>query len=286
MMVNVIGNRVGIFIPTLNASDQIDRIVQTVDESSVPLANIFVIDSESTDDTVSRLEQHRVEYKIMLRKDFSHGFVRHEAVLHFQGKVDYLLMLTQDVVFTADAIDRIIAGIDALPEVGVSYGRQKSSHKNTVEFYDRRFNYPEKSELKGKNDVNRLGPSTYFSSDAFSIYRIKAILDVGNFPPEIEFAEDAYMAAKMILQGWKVFYNAQAVVIHNNVSSYRDLYRRYRHISKFYHDQKWLTDYFGSNYGKGRKLVIFELKESFRRHSIRLFFDVIISTLIKFVGYR
>lgn len=286
MMGNFIGNRVGIFIPTLNAANQIDRIVETIKKSSIPLSNVFFIDSESTDNTVSLLQQYQVKYQIILQKNFSHGFVRHEAVLHFQNKVDYLLMMTQDVIFTEESIDQLISGIDKNPEAGVSYGRQRNSHKNSVEYYDRYFNYPRQSQLKSRKDIKKLGPSTYFSSDAFSIYRMTAVVDVGNFPADVEFAEDAYMAAKMILQGWSVYYNADAVVVHNNVSGYRDLYKRYRHISKFYHNQKWISDSFGTNYDKGRKLVIFELKESWRNRSIRLFFDIIISSLIKFAAYR
>ncbi|EGF47387.1 hypothetical protein AAULR_25056, partial [Lacticaseibacillus rhamnosus MTCC 5462] len=77
---------------------QIDRIVSTISKSMVPLSNVFIIDSESTDNTLVLLQRYKVEHQVMLRRDFSHGFVRHEAVNHFRDKVDYLLMLTQDVV--------------------------------------------------------------------------------------------------------------------------------------------------------------------------------------------
>lgn len=284
-MENTDGSNVGIFIPTLNAANQIDRIVSTISKSMVPLSNVFIIDSESTDNTLVLLQRYKVEHQVMLRRDFSHGFVRHEAVNHIRDKVDYLLMLTQDVVFTPESIDRLVLGILTNSAIGVSYGRQRTTNENTVEFYDRKFNYPEKSQLKSSKDIKDLGPSTYFSSDAFSIYRIDAVIDIGNFPKDVEFAEDAYVAAKMILSGWQVYYNADAVVVHNNVSGYRDLYRRYRHISKFYHTQSWIADSFGENYGKGRRLVTFELKESWRKRSFGLFFDVLISSFIKLVAY-
>jgi rhamnosyltransferase len=277
--------RVGIFVPTLNAAGQINRIIATLEESSVPLSNLFVIDSESSDGTTKALQNQHITYQTISRKDFSHGLVRKKAANYFRNKVDFLLMFTQDVIFTKESIDSLIQGIVSKPNVGVSYGKQRSTRQNSAEYYDRYFNYPDKSRVKKKSDIPKLGPSTYFSSDAFSIYRLSAVFDIGNFPEEINFAEDAYMSAKLILTGWDVYYNARAEVIHNNLSGYRDLYLRYRYIAKFYHSQKWIGDHFGTNYGKGKKLVLFELKESWRNMSPRLFFDVIISSAIKFVAY-
>ncbi|QVI33927.1 glycosyltransferase family 2 protein [Lacticaseibacillus chiayiensis] len=280
------GKRVGIFIPTLNAENQIERIIEVIRESFVPLDNVYVIDSESTDWTLNILKNNEIEYKSIPRKDFSHGLVRYKAVQYFKNKVDYLLMMTQDVVFTEEAIDSLILGINSNPDVGVSYAKQRSTDSNAAEYYDRLFSYPDESRIKRRADIPKMGPSTYFSSDAFSIYRIDALLDVGNFPKDIEFAEDVYVAAKLILNGWSIFYNADAVVLHNNLSGYGDLYRRYRHISKFYKEQRWIGDEFGKNYGMGKRLVAYELKESIKKHSIRLFLDVMISSAIKVIAYR
>lgn len=279
------GKRVGIFIPTLNAESEIDRIVTEIKKSSVPLANLYIIDSNSTDDTVAILGKDNIMFKVIQRENFSHGHVRNEAAEHFRNKVDYLVMLTQDVIFTAQAIDQLILGIVNNPRVGISYGQQRSTKLKTVEYYDRVFSYPDHSQLKSKADIPKLGASTYFSSDAFSIYRLDALFDVGNFPVDINFAEDVYVAGKMILKEWDIFYNARAKVIHNNVSDYKDLFRRYKHISRFYHEQAWLSENFGGNSDKGRRLVVFEIKEAFRKHSITLLYDVIVSSLIKLLAY-
>ena len=281
-----IGNSVGFFIPTLNAEKNIDRIISSIEQSCVPVENLYVIDSESTDGTVCKLEQYKVQYDVMERRKFSHVSVRHKAFDFFKNSMNYIIMATQDVIFSHEAINLLVEGIFKNQEAGVSYGRQISTKPDTVEYYDKLFNYPEKSKLKSKKMISDLGADTFFSSDAFSIYRISALKAVDDFPQQISFAEDAYVAAKLILADWEVYYNADSIVIHNNISGYISLFKRYREISNFYRTQKWIKDAFGANYDKGRKLVIFELQQAARRHSVKLFIDVLMTSTIKLIAYK
>ncbi|WP_407633281.1 glycosyltransferase [Lacticaseibacillus paracasei] len=284
-MVQAKWKNVGIFIPTLNAGSNVGRIFSAVKNSLVPTENIYVLDSESTDDTLNELEKLGISHNTVLRKDFSHGAVRANAVNFFGDEIDYIIMITQDVDFSAESINTLVMGIMDKKNVGVSYGRQISTNKETVEYYDRQFNYPLHSLLKTREMISQLGPNTYFSSDAFSVYRISALRDVGNFPVDVLFAEDVFVAAKLILKGWAVYYNANSVVTHNNISGYVSLFNRYRDIASFYSNQKWIKDAFGANYSKGKKLVKFELRQALKQRSVKLFIDIVITSAVKLIAY-
>lgn len=281
-----INKKVGIFIPTLNAEGSIDEIISAINSSVIPVENVLVIDSESTDSTARKLKKYNVLTRTIARSSFSHGKVRRMAVELMKSRVDFLVVMTQDVKLTSASINKLIEGIQNNPRVGVSYGCQRSTHIDTVEYLDKKFNYPEKSQLKSKDLISQLGASTYFSSDAFAVYRIEAVLQVGNFPEDVKFAEDAYLAGKLILSEWQVFYNAEAIVYHDNLSNHLDLYKRYRNIAKFYQNERWLSDVFGGNMGKGRKLVLFELKQALVVKSPGLFLDVLVSSSLKLLAYK
>ena len=279
-------SKIGIFVPTLNAEKSIETIISAINESSLDLENLFVIDSESTDSTVEILKKRGIAYRTVKREEFSHGRVRRDAINHFRKQADFVIMLTQDVVFGARELNKLVTGIVRREDVGVSYMRQVCTKKHTVEFLDRQFNYPKTSAIKNAATISVLGPSTFFSSDAFAIYRVQAVISVGNFPANVDFSEDSYMAAKLVLAGWSVYYNADAKVIHNNIANYKELYFRYRHISEFFSDNQWLTKKFGSNYKKGIDLVKFELGQAVSNLDAKLFLNVLIASSLKFIAYK
>ena len=276
----------GLFIPTLNARREVSRIVDVIQSSGLPVSNVLIIDSESSDGTLKAFSDAGIHTQTILKSKFTHGRVRQLAFEYFQHKVKYLIVATQDVNFSSESIQNLYSGLVAYKSTGLSYARQVSSHPNTVEYYDKLYNYPNRSVLKTFADKAELGSDVFFSSDAFAIYRIDALRKIGGFPENIRFAEDAYVAGKMLLAGYDNYYNAGSIVIHNNSLSYSALFRRYRAIAQFYAQESWLNNIFGKNESKGKRLVKFELREAIKAKSLSMMIRIILSSVIKLIAYK
>lgn len=93
--------------------------------------------------------------------------------------------------------------------VGVSYARQlPASDCDFIERYTRRFNYPEESRIKGKEDIPELGIKTFFCSNVCAAYRRDVYEALGGFSRRTIFNEDMILAGRMVQAGYKVAYAA------------------------------------------------------------------------------
>lgn len=137
--------------------------------------------------------------------------------------------MTQDAM---PADSRLIENlIEPLGEelVGVSYARQlPASDCDFIERYTRRFNYPEESRIKGKEDIPELGIKTFFCSNVCAAYRRDVYEALGGFSRRTIFNEDMILAGRMVQAGYKVAYAAGARVIHShNYSGLQQFHRNF-----------------------------------------------------------
>lgn len=276
----------GLFIPTLNAGKEVSRIVNAIRLSGLPLENVLIIDSESIDNTVRDFRNAGIHTESIAKDAFAHGKVRQLALEYFHKNVAYLMVATQDVIFGPESIKNLYAGLIANPTAGLAYARQISGRPHSVEYYDKLFCYPPESRLKKYSERNLMGSELFFNSDAFAIYRVDALQEIGGFPVEVHFSEDAYVAGKLLLAGYDNYYDASSIVTHDNNLGYHDLFVRYRSIARFYKEQNWLTESFGGNETKGKRLVMFELHHALRMKSLPMFVQIILTSGIKYLAYK
>ncbi len=146
-----------------------------------------------------------------------------------------------------------------------------------IEKVSRQFNYGETSLLKSKENIAEYGLSTAFCSDSFAAYKIADLLSIGGFP-KTDFAEDMLISAKLILKGKKVYYNAEAKVIHSHPYSIKSEYMRGKQIGKMHKENKWLLQTFGKAEKRGKTLL-----NTLSFYKKILF---ILQALPKFIGYK
>jgi rhamnosyltransferase len=94
-----------------------------------------------------------------------------------------------------------------------------------------------------------------------------------------------YVAAKMLLAGWQVFYSAEARVYHSHDYRYPQELRRYFDIGVFHARDAWLIEKFGRALGEGKQFLCSEIKYVSRRHFF-LLFSVFWRTALKMMGYQ
>ena len=247
-----------IIIPTYNAETNLKIAFSDIDKDY--LKHFFVIDSSSEDDTTKLLNSYKIDYITIEKKAFNHGGTRQLAAERFK-EADILIYMTQDAYLTSfDSIKKILSFFED-PEVGAVCGRQLP-HKNATPLaqHARLFNYPDKTEIKSKKDIERLGIKVPFISNSFSAYRRSALMEMGGFPSDVILSEDMYIAAKMVLAGYKIVYSNEASCYHSHNYTPWQEFKRYFDIGAFHARESWIQKAFKSPKKEGMLFVKSELK--------------------------
>lgn len=267
-----------IIIPTYNAEKSgIERLLISINKQSIVPAKICIIDSSSTDNTVEICRKYGCEITIIDKSSFNHGLTRQKGIDNNKN-YDYAVFMTQDILLKDNRTLETLLSSFKYENVSIAYGRQLTDETSSyIEKISRQFNYPSHSIIKSKNDINKYGISTAFCSDSFAAYKIKDLLAAGGFP-KTDFAEDMLAAAKIILSGKKVYYNAEAEIFHSHPYSIKNEYVRGRAIGKMHKENKWLIDTFGRAENKGKELL----------HSLSVYKKAlyIVQALPKLIGYK
>ena len=278
----------GLIIPTLNAGAQFQTLLEQIAAQSLPTRKL-IVDSESTDDTARLAKSFGVEVLTIPRKTFNHGATRQFALetLLERAPLDAIIFLTQDVLLhDNESLARLVKIFGDDKSVGLSYGRQLPHVNATAEAkFLRAFNYPATSQLRSFDDRKIFGIKTAFASNSFAAYRVSALKAVGGFPSHVPLSEDMFVAAKMLLDDWKIFYAAEAQVYHSHNYTAAQEFRRYVDIGKFHAQEPWIRETFGSAEGAGKKFVLMKLAALAKKNPVDCV-GAIFRDAAKFFGYR
>lgn len=246
--------KISLVILTLDAGEEIGNLLKRLLDQTVVPNEILVVDSASTDNTVSIAKEYPgVRVLSIERKDFNHGLTRDMALREATG--DIVCFMTQDAVPTNDKfVENLIAPILSDGEIAISSGRQlPKADARRFEQLVRAFNYTDVSYVRSKADVSKLGIKTYFATDVCAAYRRSQYLELGGFG-KTNMSEDMLMAAKAINAGYKVAYAANAEVYHSHNLTLKEQYRRNYAIGVFLETNKDVVKC-ESEVGEGSKLV-------------------------------
>lgn len=276
-----------LIIPTLNAGENFRTLLEQIAAQNLPTQKL-IVDSQSTDGTAELAKNFGLNVMTIERKNFNHGATRQLALdtLTEKFSADVVIFLTQDVLLNGDeTFSRLVKIFAEDKSVGLSYGRQLP-HKNATEEakFLRAFNYPAASQLRSFDDRKIFGLKTAFASNSFAAYRIDALKSVGGFPT-VPLCEDMFVAAKMLMRGWKIFYAADAEVFHSHNFTATQEFRRYLQIGKFHAREPWIRQTFGSAEGAGKKFVVMKLRALAKKNPVDCV-GAIFRDAAKFFGYR
>ena len=278
----------GLIIPTLNAGGQFKKLLEQIAAQSLPTEKL-IVDSQSTDGTAELAKKIGIETLPIERKNFNHGATRQFALEHLLKKfpLDVIIFLTQDVLlYENESLAKLVKIFGEDKSVGLSYGRQLPHENATNEAkFLRAFNYTPESQLRSFDDRKTFGLKTAFASNSFAAYRVAALQSVGGFPSNVPLCEDMYVAAKMLMNGLKIFYAADAQVYHSHNYTAAQEFRRYVDIGKFHAQESWIRENFGSAEGAGKKFVLMKLSALVKKNPLDCV-GAIFRDAAKFFGYR
>lgn len=256
--------RVACIVPTYNGRGDLERLLDSMQMQTLAF-DLLIVDSSSTDGTTelaqARKDSGQIQALVVISSaEFNHGGTRQKMIDEFSD-YDIYVLLTQDAVLHhPDALTNIVAPF-ADDRVGAVCGRQlPHQDANLLAQHARLFNYPESTHSKTRADIPRLGIKAAFISNSFSAYRRSALQAVGGFPEHVILSEDMYVAAKMILDDYKVVYAGDAVCRHSHNYTLMQEFRRYFDIGVFHARESWIRQVFGGAGGEGLKYVRSELR--------------------------
>jgi len=273
-------------LPTLNACNTSSNLFKSIEKQTIRPDKILVIDSSSDDDTVPAFKNYGFEVHVIPRSSFDHGATR-QLALTLCPDAEIIIYMTQDAILgSSDSIKNILAPFIKDETVGAVCGRQLPHADATpIAAHARLFNYPAVSSIRSKEDIPRIGIKAAFISNSFAAYRRTALTDVGGFPTNTIFGEDTFVAARMLLAGWKIAYAADASCYHSHNYSIWEEFERYFDIGVFHSRERWFIESLGKAEGEGRKFVMSELNYLLR-HAPYLIPSALMRTSLKLIGYR
>jgi rhamnosyltransferase len=276
--------KVSVIVPTRNGGKYLGQLFKTLEEQTFRPVQILVVDCSSDDDTSKICEASGADLIQIDPKTFDHGGIRNLAASKAIGET--FVFMTQDAFFeNNECLKNLISPLGD-PTIAASYGRQiPKENANPVEVFARSFNYPSAEVIKGIEDLPKLGIKTFFFSNACSAIKKGAYEEVGGFPKKTIMNEDMFLAAKLMMKGYKIAYEPHAVVYHSHNYPLTKQFKRYFDIGVFFHRNQWIR-----NMASSEKEGIRYLKEEIRFLSANGYRDwipyALADTTVRFFGYR
>jgi len=273
---------VGVAFLTHNAKHHLSRSLPPFLTSPLN-PRVVVVNSSSQDGTVEQAEALGAETLVIPRKDFNHGSTR-ELARKYLG-TDIVVMVTPDAYATGSHVLEQLIDPIIKQEACISYARQLP-HEGAkfFEAFPREFNYPKKSQLRGIEDVKEFGIYTFFCSNSCAAYSNAALEKIGGFQPVL-LGEDTVAVAKLLKEGHKIAYVADANVHHSHHYSLLQEFRRLFDTGLARKEYQHLISIGGSDSKRGKAFVK-EMTKRLAKEKPHLLPYAFAQTMAKWFGYK
>lgn len=274
---------IDIICPLYQAENYIERLHESLlKQKYVKINTIQYILTRSTDNSEEILKKNHLNYKMIEKENFSHSLVRENVAM--ESNADIICFISQDIVIEReDWLEKLVKPIIE-GQAEATYSRQLTKFNN-IEKYTRESNYPERSRIKSKADINELGLKTFFFSDASSAVRTDVFKKLNGYDGKnLPINEDMYLAHKLITKGYSIGYQAESVVYHSHNFTLKELYNRYKLTGKFFKENSYLDQY-GTN-SSGGSLAKYILKRAIQDKNIKVLIRYPFDMAARFIGLK
>lgn len=275
--------KVDIICPLYEAENYILNLNDSLlKQENVNINKIQYVLTKSKDNSEKILKENKLNYILIDKKDFSHSLTREKEAM--KSKSDIIVFISQDIVientdYLYNLVNPIING-----EADACYSRQLTKFDN-IEKYTRESNYPDKSIIKTKDDIEKLGLKTFFFSDASSAVNAKVFKKLNGYDGKnLTINEDMYFAYKLIMNGYKIKYCADSVCYHSHNFKLKELYDRYKLTGRFFKENSYI-DNFGTN-KSGGGLAKYILKRAIKDKNIKVLIRFVPDMAARYIGMK
>lgn len=274
---------IDIICPVYNGENCILELDNSIKkQEKVKINSIKYILTESKDNTEKIMKDSNIEYIKIKKEEFSHSRTR--EMIAKTCEADIIVFITQDIIIQRNDWLYNLTNPIASGECEASYSRQISKSLG-IEKYTREKNYPENSYITTKEDIKKNGLRTFFFSDASSAISNKIFKELNYYDgKKLSISEDMYIAYKLIMNGYKIKYVADSVIIHSHNFKFKELYKRYYDTGKFFRENSYL-DEFGTNKAGGG-MALYVMKRIIQEKDFKAFLRFWPDMTARFLGMK
>ena len=274
-----------IVIPVYRPGAELGELLSRLADQTILAGKIILMNTEEAHFPAELPERYEnVEVHHVTKQEFDHGGTRDQGIR--LSEADVVICLTQDAM-PADQflIERLLYGF-SYENVAAVYARQlPAADCQFIERYTREFNYPKTSRLKSKEDLSKLGIKTYFCSNVCAAYQKDVYERLGGFVRKTIFNEDMILAGRMVQEGWKIYYAADAKVIHSHNYNCRQQFHRNFDLAVSQADHPEIFEGVPSE-GEGMRLVKDTAKYLLKSGRPWLLVSLVCKSGWKYMGYK
>ena len=272
-----------IICPLYNAESYIENLDKTIKmQKNVEIKKIQYVLTKCKDNTEEILKKLSADYLTVEPKDFSHSLTREKVAM--KSTADIIVFITQDIeIRTDDWLEKLVKPIiDGQAEA--SFSRQLTKYDN-IEKYTREMNYPAESYINTKDDIEKKGLQTFFSSDASAAIKTEIFKQLNGYDGmNLMASEDMYISYKIIMNGYRIKYCADSVIYHSHNLTLKQLYKRYYNIGDFFRQNKYLDKYGTNKSGGG--LAKYILKRAIQEKNFKVLARFVPDIIARFIGMK
>ncbi|RHO78725.1 glycosyltransferase [Ruminococcus sp. AF45-4BH] len=276
---------VDVIIPAYHPGKEFATLIKRLEKQSVPIHRIIVM---NTEESMWNKEWEKLsdvmEIHHLAKSEFDHGGTRAQAAE--LSDADVMIFMTQDAMpADQELLAELLKALEQDENIAAAYARQlPNAECSFVERYTRAFNYPDRSVVKTKKDMDQYGIKTFFCSNVCAAYKKDIYQKQGGFVRRTIFNEDMIYAGGMIQAGYGIAYAAEAKVIHShNYNCMQQFHRNFDlGVSQAEHPE--IFEGVPSE-GEGMRLVKKTLSHLVRSGKIWLIPGFILQCAGKYAGY-
>ena len=276
---------VDVIIPAYHPGKEFATLIKRQEKQSVPIHRIIVM---NTEESMWNKEWEKLsdvmEIHHLAKPEFDHGGTRAQAAE--LSDADVMIFMTQDAMpADRELLAELLKALEQDENIAAAYARQlPNAECSFVERYTRAFNYPDRSVVKTKKDMDQYGIKTFFCSNVCAAYKKDIYQKQGGFVRRTIFNEDMIYAGGLIQAGYGIAYAAEAKVIHShNYNCMQQFHRNFDlGVSQAEHPE--IFEGVPSE-GEGMRLVKKTLSHLVRSEKIWLIPGFVMQCAGKYAGY-
>lgn len=276
---------VDVIIPAYHPGKEFATLIKRLEKQSVPIHRIIVM---NTEESMWNKEWEKLsdvmEIHHLAKSEFDHGGTRAQAAE--LSDADVMIFMTQDAMpADRELLAELLKALEQDENIAAAYARQlPNAECSFVERYTRAFNYPDRSGVKTKKDMDQYGIKTFFCSNVCAAYKKDIYQKQGGFVRRTIFNEDMIYAGGLIQAGYGIAYAAEAKVIHShNYNCIQQFHRNFDlGVSQAEHPE--IFEGVPSE-GEGMRLVKKTLSHLVRSEKIWLIPGFVMQCAGKYAGY-
>lgn len=225
--------KLSVIIVNYNVQFFLEQALLSVRKASVKMpVEVFVVDNNSVDDSVSMVKSKFPEVQIIANKE-NVGFSRANNQAIALSKGEYVLLLNPDTVVREDTFEKTVEFLDAHPEAGALGVKMIDGKGNFLPESKRGFPSPEVAFYKTFGLSTLFPKSRRFNkyhlgflseeetnevdvlSGAFMMLRKSVLEEIGYLDEDFfMYGEDIDLSYRVIKAGYKNYYFADTTIIH------------------------------------------------------------------------